>query len=257
MKKWIALGLVSLFLVACIGGRYQLPKTDYQAQVQVLGVLPLLIDRSAPLNYPHREGLYDLLARSNQGKHEELVARLKQKKGYFDVRPLPGNADLLAMSLLSESQPVTPDGRPKAPLLSPAAVNELLDKNVLDGLLLVIFSGAQVEESRRSRTLLETLQTRYSDILATAVVVGRDGKLLWQLTEKESYQALVLQYADFDEAYYNRTDQVRVKNIELSGLALLLEGEPGAEKQLPELYAELFDKISSSISPGLFDALRR
>ncbi len=257
MKKAIAFGLVVLFLTACNGGRYQLPKADYQAQVQVLGVLPLLIDRSAPINYPHLEGLYDLLERSNQGKHEELVARLKQKKGYFDVRSLPGNPDLLAMSLLVGEQPVTEAGRPKAPLLSPAAVNELLDKNVLDGLLLVIFSGAQVEEARRSRTMLESLNTRFSDIMATAVVVGRDGRLLWQLTEGDSYQALVLQYADFDEAYFNRTDQVRVKNIALSGLAPQLQGEPDTPEELPKLYSELFDKISSGISPGLFDALRR
>jgi hypothetical protein len=245
-------------LTGCSQGRYQVAKQDYQAKVQVLGVLPMLIDRAAPLNYPHHEGLYDLLLRTNSNKHEELVARLRAKKGYFDVRSLPGNADMLASSLLTGVQPVDAQGRPNGFSFNSLAVAEIAERNVVDALLVIVFSGAQVEESRRSRNLLETLETRYNDIVVTAAVVARDGEVLWQLAGDESYQLLQLQYADFDEAYYNQSEQVRLKNISLDGIERgLAEGsEKGGVAQLPKRYDELFKRISSGLSPGLFGVLQ-
>ena len=257
MLRVIGCVLLLLLLVGCGSGKFQLPKQEYQAKVQVLGVLPLLIDRTAPLNYPYREGMYDLLERANTGKQEELVASLIRKKGYFDVRALPGG-DLLAMSLFDGPQPVDQQGRPKAFIFNSETVAALAQRNVVDALLVVVFSGAQVEETRRSRTLLESLKTRYSDLLATAAVVDRDGQILWQMTGADSYQALQLQYADFDEAYYNRSKQVRLKNIELAAIERVITGEPDSQGKLflSKMYVELFDRISSGISPGLLDSLR-
>lgn len=250
--------LLLLLVAGCSQGRFQLPKQEYQAKVQVLGVLPLLIDRASPLSYPQREGLLDLLSRANVGKHEQLVAMLKGKKGYFDVRSLPGSADLLAMSVLEGLPAVDAQGRPDGFVFNSQAVAELAKQNVVDALLVVVFSGAQVEETRRSRNLMESLRTNYSDLLVTAAVVGVDGQILWQLSGADSFQALQLQYADFDEAYYNRTDQVRVKNISLTGIEPILVGEQTEENQsqLPKMYVELFDRIGSSLSPGLLDSLQ-
>ena len=257
MLRVIGCVLLLLLVVGCSSGKFQLPKQEYQAKVQVLGVLPLLIDRTAPLNYPYREGVYDLLSRANVGKQEELVASLIKKKGYFDVRGLAGG-DLLAMSLFDAAQPVDEQGRPKAFVFNAETVAALAQRNVVDALLVVVFSGAQVEETRRSRTLLESLKTRYSDLLATAAVVGRDGQILWQMTGADSYQALQLQYADFDDAYYNRSKQVRLKNIELAGIERVLAGAADSKGKLllPKMYVELFERISSGISPGLLDSLR-
>lgn len=258
MLRTIVLLLCIALLSGCGAGKFQLSKQEYQAEVQVLGVLPLLIDRTAPLDYPYREGLYDLLARNNQGKHEQLVARLKQKKGYFDVRSLPGSADLLASSLLAGVQPVDATGRPQGFVFNAGAVAELTEQNVVDALLVVVFAGAQVEETRRSRNMIESLQTGYSDLLATAAVVGRGGQVLWQLNGPDSYQAAVLQYADFDEAYYNHSDYVRLKNIPLSGVeAVFADPSAGGGKgQLPVMYEQLFKLVGSGISPGLFGHLQ-
>ena len=257
MWRIFSLGLFLLLLGGCSPGKFQLSKQEYQAKVQVLGVLPLLVDRAAPLVYPQGEVVYDLLTRSNVGKYEELVTLLKKKKGYFDVRGLPGG-DLLAMSLFDGVQPVDAQGRPKGFAFNQATVAELTQRYVVDALLIVVFSGAQVEENRRSRSLLESLHTRYSDLLATAAVVDRDGKILWQLNGADSYQALQLQYADFDEAYYNRTNQVQVKNISLAGVERALGEAPEVKgkQRLSKMYVELFGRISSGLSPGLLDSMR-
>jgi len=255
MQRWLCFAILVLLLGGCSWGEYSISRQEYQSRVQVLGVLPVLIDRAGALEYPQKEALYDLLTRSVLGKHEILVERLRKKKGYFDVRILPGNADLIALSLLSGEESRDEDGRPRGYLFNLESVTELTQRNVVDALLVVVFSGAQVEETRRSRTLLETLKTRYNDILATAVVIDRDGQVLWRLTDLDSYRVLMLQYPDFDEAYYNRADLVQVKNINWSGIEKALETRPGGQDQidLPETYDKLFDRIVSGISPSLFD----
>ncbi len=257
MRKMLLFGLMILLLSSCGTGTFQVPKQDYQAKVQVLGVVPLLLDRQAPLDYPQREALYDLLVRSNAGKHEQLVTRLKAKKGYFDVRSLSGSADLLEMSLLAGERPRDEVGRPTGYLFNPEAVDELARRNVVDALLVVIFTGGKVEETRRSRNLLESLNTGYNDVLVTAAVIDRQGQPLWTMAGKDSFQAMTLQYADFDEAYYNRTDQVEVKNIRLSGIEPLLMPAPESAEQatVPKLYERLFDQIAAGISPGLLGSL--
>jgi len=257
MGRWLLCGLLLVSLNGCGWGSFQVPKREYQAKVQVLGVLPLLIDRSAPLDYPQKEALFDLLSKTNRDRHQVLVKELKKKKGYFDVRPLSGDPNLLSLSLLAGRKPADENGRPQGYRYNAADVAELCRRNVVDALLIVVFSGAQVQDSRRSRTMLESLDTTYNDVLVTAAVIGRDNQVLWELNGEDSYQALQLQYADFDEAYYNKTDQVRVKNISLAGVerALSESSDKDSQRPLPTIYRRLFDRISSSISPSLLDAL--
>lgn len=256
-KRWLV-GLLIVFLCGCASGTFQVPKQEYQSRVQVLGVLPVLIDNRIELGYPQQEPLFDLLRRSAAGKHANLVDLLKKKKGYFDVRQLSVNPELTGLSLLGDGSSHDPSGRPTGYRFDGATVAELARRNVVDALLIVVLSGERVKETRRSRTMLETLETVYSDIVATAAVIDRNGQVMWQLAGPESHQALILQYADFDEAYYNRTDQVRIKNITLGGIERTLEEKPvkGGGVQLPEMYKSMFGKIASGISPGLLDSLR-
>ena len=255
MKKLLVY-LFVLLLAGCSWGKYQIPKQDYQQKVQVLGVLPLLVDTAAHFEYPQKEALLDILSRSSVDKHQLLVERLRHKKGYFDVRPLSGDAGLLALSLLTGDNPPAEDGYPLGYRFNPQAISELAQRNVVDALLVVVFSGAQVEETRRSRTLMELLTTRYNDIMTTAAVIDSNGQVLWELAGSDAYRAVLLQYADFDEAYFNRTDLVRVKNISLSGVEKVLGEDPEKPGVLPEMYDKLFDRIVSGISPGLLDSLK-
>ncbi|MDX2494104.1 MAG: hypothetical protein QNK27_04000 [Desulfuromusa sp.] len=258
MKKWLFCGLLIIFISGCASGKYQIPKQDYQTQVQVLGVLPLLVDYNSSLTYPQKDVLFDMLARSTSGKHDLLVEQLKKKKGYFDVRALSVSPELTALSLLSAGSPHDESGWPQGYAFDSATVSEIAKQNVIDAVLLVVFSGEQVEETRRSRTKLETLTTRYNDVRVTAAVIDRNGQTLWQLAGMESFPALVLQYADFDEAYFNKTDQVRVKNVSLSGIERVLDEDPDKDgvSTLPGMYENLFSEIVSGISPSLLDSLR-
>jgi len=257
MKKWLFCGLLIIFISGCASGKYQIPKKEYQTRVQVLGVLPLMVDYNSSLTYPQKDVLFDMLARSVSGKHELLVEQLKKKKGYFDVRALSVSPELTALSLLSAGSPHDESGWPQGYAFDAATISEIAKQNVVDAVLLVVFSGEQIEETRRSRTKLETLTTRFNDIRATAAVIDRNGQTLWQLAGKESFQALVLQYADFDEAYFNKTDLVRVKNISLSGIERVLDEDPDKDGILkpPEMYTNLFSEIVSGISPSLLDSL--
>ncbi len=258
MKKLLFAGLMSALLFGCASGSFQVPKQEYQKRVQVLGVLPLLVDYASATKYPQKEALYDILARSAQGKHEFLVDRLKKKKGYFDVRSLTANPELTALSLLSSGSAHDAAGRPLGYAFDTATVTELTRRNVVDALLIVVLSGEQVEETRRSRTMLETLKTSYSNVYATAAVIDRNGEVLWRMAGEDGFPALMLQYPDFDEAFYNKTDLVQVKNITLAGIDRALEENIAADgtTELPAPYKDLFGKIASGISPGLLDSLR-
>lgn len=258
MKKIICVAIVSLLLSACGSGVYQIPKDEYQSKVQVLGVLPLLVDRTTNIDYPQREGLFDLLERSATGKQASLVAELKDKKGYFDVRSISIDSGLIGMSLLGGGRGHDAMGLPTGYAFDTATVAEMARKNVLDALLIVVLSGDRVTETRRSRTKLESLHTQFEDVMVTAAVVDRNGQLLWQMTGPEAFQLLLLQYPDFDEAYYNKTDFVRVKDISLAGIEQSLAGEvdrKGNVKQ-PKVYGALFNAIATGISPNLLDAIR-
>lgn len=258
MKKVLFYCLVVVLLSGCGSGTFKVPKQEYQTRVQVLGVLPVLVDNRTELNYPQQQVLFDILSRSSEGKHSVLVELLKKKKGYFDVRPLSVNSELTALSLLSAGTPHDELGRPTGYLFDGATVAEIARQNVVDALLIVVLSGERVKETRRSRTMLETLQTHFSDIVTTAAVVDRGGQVLWQLSGAESFQAMVLQYADFDEAYFNRTDMVHVKNITLAGVERALEEKIAKDGnvRVPEMYQNMFGEIASGISPGLLDSLR-
>lgn len=255
MKRFFVGMVIFLLLSACSSGTYNIPKREYQSRVQVLGVVPILVD-SRPMNYPHSTEVYHLLKSSAQNKHYLLTEQLRAKKGYFDVRPLDINPDLTALSLLAGGGTYDDSGRPLGYQFDTATVAALARQNVVDALLVVVFSGEQIEENRRSRTKLESLRTTYSSIQATARVVDREGRILWELTGDNSHMAVNLQYPDFDEAHFNRTNQVHVKNISVAGAERIITDGEGEVAEPSRMYRELFSKLVSAISPGLLDSLR-
>ena len=258
MGRFLFCILLILILTGCGSGKYNIPKQEYQTKVQVLGVLPLLVDYNSTLVYPEKEILFDVLTQSARGKHEHLVKLLKEEKGYFDVRMLKASPKLTALSLIGAGSSHDKNGWPQGYAVDAATVAEIARQNVLDAVLIVVFSAERINETRRSRTKLESLKTVYSEVLATAAVVDRSGNELWQLAGTDSYRALVLQYADFDEAYYNRTNIVQVKNVSMAGVERVLNeaDDKNGIKVLPEVYTDLFTEISSGISPSLLDSLR-
>ena len=247
--------LVGLLLVGCSSGVYKVPKDTYRSQVKTLGVLPIIVDGGSAINHSQRDGVVSLLRRTAVGKLESAIETLRKKKGYFDVRYVGEDPQrLLQQLIVAPMQPLAESGLPTGHYYSATAAKHLLEQKVVDALLVVVLSGVEHQEKRRSRNKLETLETVYNDILATAAVVDGRGKVLWEMNGEEADPLLAMQYPDFDEAYFNKTEVVALKEITLAGLerTLTAEQKENQPPQLAEPYQELIDKLVGGLSPNLF-----
>lgn len=245
---------VLLTLAGCgVTGVYKVSSVEYRQQVKTLGVLPVLVDGRSKIEHPQSAELVALLRRAAEGRANNLIKTLRKKKGYFDVRAIDQPSRLVADKLLVEAR-FNELGQPLGYQLEPTYLADLCREAVIDGVLILTLQGAVHNEKRWSRNTFESLTTDYNDILGTASVVTADGRVLWEMTAEEAEKILSLQYADFDEAYYNKTDAVRLKFIRLAGLQKTLlqaaakNGEPAASEPLDGWIA----KVSAALSPSLF-----
>jgi hypothetical protein len=248
-------------LVGCASPGYKVTKEEFREQVRVLGVLPLLLDETSTIAHPARQEILELLHRQNAGKEVRLTSMLKEKKGFFDVRSLSGDprqlyADLVRGSTLREKG----SALYRQYQFDSATVRRLAENEAVDGLLILVFNGINREEKRWDRKSTSYLETGYNSIVVTATVLLPNGQVAWQHAGAPGEVFLALQYADFEEAHYNRTDEVKLKNITLGGLERTLK-EPEStvfgRSSFPRLYQDLFNNISRALTPGLLNPLRR
>ncbi|HKJ04669.1 MAG TPA: hypothetical protein VJ974_03650 [Geopsychrobacteraceae bacterium] len=259
MFKHIALSLFAvvlsgLLLAGCSGGVYKVPKDEYRKQVKTLGVLPIIVDDGSSIKHSQRDEIFSLLRRTAVGKIESAIEPLRKKKGYFDVRYVGENPQQLLRTLvIGPLPPVEGSGLPAGYRFSAQAASQIIEQKVVDALLVVIVSGVEHEERRRSRNKLETLLTVYNDIMATATVIDAQGRVLWEMAGEEAYRLLELQYPDFDEAYFNKTDEVAVKEITLAGLerTLTVEQKEGQPPIIAPAYQGLINQVVDGLSPSL------
>lgn len=256
MRRWILL-LVPFLLTACGGGFFKIPQKEYRAKVQVLGVVPLMVDGNSTIDHPERQEVVNLLRRNNAGKTGRLVDLLRKKEGYFDVRKVAGDPQQLFGALVASSTLAGGGGAVfRHYRFNPAEVSELARQNGADALLVVIMNGIERPEKRWGRMHLNYLEANYNSIAVTAAVVLPSGKIAWEY----SGEFLPLQYPDFDEAYYNKTDSVKIKYISTEGLRRALqEPEKGlfSHSKFPRIYGELFGKIASALKPGLLNPFKK
>jgi hypothetical protein len=247
--------ILALFLLmaGCSGGIYKVPTGEYRQQVKTLGVLPLMVDGRSVISHPAANEILGLLRRGAAGRSEVVVEELRRKKGYFDVRFVPEPARILAEKLLVKAD-YDERGLPRGYRLNQQFLTELCKDSFVDGLLLLSLQGVLHKDKRWSRKSLETLTTDYNDILATASVVAADGRVLWEMNGADAATILSLQYPDFDEAYFNKTDAVKLKFIGFSGLekTLLPAAENEREKPWSPQITAWLDKVTAALSPTLF-----
>jgi len=247
--------LLILLLTGCSGGSYLLPEKEYRDTVKTLGVVPLLVDPGSLPKHPRGREVLALLERVNVGKEQRLIELLRKEKSYFDIRAVKGNPSTIFRRLVTGHAIEGEESRIyRHYRFDAATAASLAADNVVDGLLVVVLSGLDRVESRRDRTLLSYLEASYQTIQVQAAVVLPDGRVVWEFPGQGSETFLDLQYADFDEAYYNKTDQVRVKYITLPGLERTLAEEKSdmfSSDSYPKPYADLFKKLSASLGSGL------
>ncbi len=252
--------LLLLPLIGCTAGSYKMSAENYRQQVKTLGVIPLLVDDQSTVLHPERGAVLDLLVRQNAGKSPWLVEALRERKGYFDVREISGDPRALFTQLVSGST-IGGEGekRHRSYIFQPAAVNELCRRNAVDGVLVVVMNGLVRPEKRwdRDRASLNFLQTDYNVILASAAVVLPTGAVAWD-SAGNGTPFLELQYPDFDEAYYNATDSVRLRFVSVAGLERILsrrDQDLFFKSSLSQRYKKLFDGLADALTPGLIEQL--
>lgn len=256
----IAVTLILILLLAgCNAGTYNMPREQYRQEVRTLGVLPVLVDSGSTILHPRRQEVLDLLYRHSAGKDEWLVEMLREQKAYFDVREVPGTASTLFGRLVSGSAiRGKGGGLHRQYRFDRGEVAQLCRANGVDGLLVVILNGIVRPEKRwdRDRTSLNYLQTDYNVVISSAAVVLPGGEVAWELSPEAGRSFLSLQYPDFDEAFYNATEEVPLRFVEVAGVErLLTRREDGlfSRSSLPRAYRELFSTIADSLAPRLLE----
>lgn len=253
MQRSMVILLVALLLSGCSGGFFKIPKEEYRQTVRTLGVLPLLVDEASTITHPEREEVVALLRRTSAGQEGRLMELLRAQKAYFDVRPVTGDPRQLFASLVKTVR-LRGEGEKlyRHYDFTDATVASLAQRNVVDALLVVILNGVERSEKRWDRMHLNYLEASYNDVVATAAVVLPSGEIVWEYPGEEGF--LPLQYPDFDEASYNKTDRVRVKYITPVGLErTLAEQDRGllGKKAFSRRYQDLFDSMVAALRPGL------
>lgn len=243
--------LSCLFSISgCVSNSYQVTPEIYREKVKVLGVLPVIVDTESTILHPQRGEVLALLQQSAADKYLRLSQDLSASAGYSAVRPViideKSEMQLFAEKLLKTND----DGSYRTYQPAREAVVALAQSAGVDGLLVVILNGVESKERRWERLSPRYLDASFNEIQATAMVLAATGEVLWEKNGASGSPFVDLQYADFDEAYHNRTDQVAVHFITVDGLSrALLATDKGLFDKEPfsTLYGRLFDKISAEL----------
>lgn len=241
-------------LTGCGGGYYKVAPETYKTEVKTLGVVPILVDSSSSIRHPQRDEVVALLQKQSAGREEYLIKQLRNSKAYFDVRPVKADAVPLAGRLIVAGTP-TARGREvyRQYTFDAKTVEELARREVVDALLIVIINGVDRVEKRWDRGHLSYLEAMYNVVQIGAVVVTPSGKLLWEYPGTDE-PLLRLQYADFDEAFYNKTDEVKIRFISSEGVERTLAEPERAlfgSNDLPRVYREALDRVAAALNPGM------
>ena len=245
--------LLLLVLSSCASKHYQVTPEVYRERVKVLGVLPLMVDAESTILHPQREEIIALLQQSAGDKYLRLSEQLSAKAGYNEVRPVIIDAPSELQLFADKSLKTGKDGTFRSYQPVPAAVSALAHSAGVDGLLVVILNGVESKGKRWERSGPRYLEANFNEMQATAMVLAATGEILWERPGASGAPFVDLQYADFDEAYYNRTDQVAVRFITPDGLNRALQA---SDKGLFEkeafsiLYRRLFDSLSEGLMVG-------
>ncbi len=248
--------LLALALAGCSGGSFAVSKTDYRQQVRTLGVVPVLVDDQSVIRHPQRAEVTELLHRSNATNQGLLPEMLAETKGYFDVRFIAGDPRLLFDRMVVGRGPAEGGGGYR---FDAAEIRRLAEQAVVDAVLVVVLHGQDRQGRRWDRTRLTYLEGEYNTIAASAAVVAPSGQRLWE-SDAEGTEFLPLQYPDFDEAYYNKTDTVRIHFVTVPGLERALADTDGGflgRSTWPRLYRDYFKGLVSSLSPGLLNPFKK
>ncbi len=262
MKTLLRMALLSLVIFSCFGcasNNYNIPRETFEKKVKILGVAPIFVDSESDIRHPERDALVTLIKEQNRKNEKELVAQLKETGTFFSVRLLDYDADQLFQNMLfrrerrDDAAVVYNKYFYKLPELK-----ELVTKNGLDAVMLVVVSGLTQRDTVRSGNLVSYLEADYNSLVMTAQIFDAEGNILWEFPNfREKSPALTplleLQYPDFDEAKANETDKVEIKFKTIPGIARAFNKTGSASyadnAKVSKAYSAIFKDMTSLLKP--------
>jgi len=251
--------MIALLTFGCAQNYYNIPRESYERKVRVLGVAPIFTDGDSDIRHPEREALTALVKDFNRKNDPELVARLKDTGVYLSVRMPEGDADQLFSSLFFRRERRSDAGVIyNKYFYKQQELKELIDKNSVDAIMLVVVSGLTRPDKLYSSNYLAFLDTDYNFLTITAQILDAEGNILWEYPNFQKRilsltPLLNLQFADFDEAEANVTDKVDVKFKTIPGIARALGKTTSSSVQkdakVSKLYGPIFDEMVSMLKP--------
>jgi hypothetical protein len=250
--------LVALLLmsVGCAHNYYNVPQDTYEKKIRVLGVAPLFVDADSDIRHPEKEALLALIRTQNRKNERELVSRLKDTGVYLTVRMPEAQADELFSSLYFRRERRTDAGVIyNKYFFKQQELKDLIEKNHLDALMVVVVSGITFPEKIYSSNYMSFLETDYNYLVLTTQILDASGAILWEYPNFQkrilAYKPLFnLQYPDFDEAGANVTEKVDVKFKTIPGISRAFEKTKSSainELKVSRLYSDLFDDMMSML----------
>lgn len=247
-------------LTGCAANYYNVPKETYEKKVRILGVAPIFVDGDSDIRLPEKDALVGLIKDFNRRNEKELSRMVKNTGAYFTVNFIDADADQLFASLFSRRE-----RRDDASIIynkyfyKEAELKDLITKNNLDAIMLVVISGITKPEKVYSSNLLSYLDTDYNYLIMTAQIIDSDRMVLWEYpnfrkTPLTMKNLLVLQYPDFDEAAANLSDKVDVKFKTVPGITRAFTKKEKdilrREKPVSQIYYNLFDEMVGMLTPS-------
>lgn len=219
----LGLALLPLF-GGCAQNYFNLPQESFAEQVKVLGIVPIILDADSDIRHPQREELLALLSTQNRLHERSLTRLIKNTNSFYTVTMLDTDPQALFREQLFRRE-----RRDDASIQynkyfwKTEGITELIRKNSLDALMVVVVSGITRPEKIASANLMESLETDYNFLIMSAQILDHKGNTIWEYpnfrTRGLSYDPLLnLQYPDFDEARANMSPKVQVKYKGLEGI---------------------------------------
>lgn len=262
LAQWLLVAALTLTAFGCAHNPFNIPRESYEQKVKVLGVTPIFLDADSDLRHPEKEALLALVREFNRKNEKELVAMLKDSGAYFAVRSIDTvDPDQLYRTLIYRNERRDDAGVVyNKQFYKTDEIRNLIARNNVDAVLLVVVSGLTKRDRIYSCNLLKYLDADYNDLIMTAQVLDANGVTLWEYPNfrvggPTTPVLAELQYPDFDEAAANMDERVDVKFKTIPGLARFLGQKEKdllfRERKATAPYYRLFDDMVGILKPPM------
>jgi hypothetical protein len=254
MRKVLLLPLLMLFF-GCAQNHFNVPEENFADRVKVLGIAPIIVDVDSDIKHPQKEQLIALVTEMNRKYEPQFIRKLKENRNFYSVSALYGDPRAIFGSLLFRHEK-----RSDAAIeynkyfWKKEELGDLIRKNGLDAVMLIVVSGLSKSEKISSSTLMTSLTSEYNYLIITAQILDANGTVLWEYPNFRgrllSFNPMInLQYPDFCEAEANVSEKADVKFKTIEGIKRRFEVKSKdllrRDTQESEVYSGQFDEMVS------------